>query len=358
MTNASKENAALKSDHEELLRQIEIRDIALNSTKILIRIVDLQGKVQFINPTHKILLGYSEKDRIGKSTFDVVHPDDKERVVNFFFRHVEHPELGESPPIEYRMRHKQGHYLWARATGRLVKIKGRPSLIVITVWDITESKMMEDQLHALAERLQTIREEERTLISREIHDEFGQAMTSLKFDLALLVKNIPKDNQPALDKAKSMMKYIDQTIQLIRRISTELRPPILDDFGLKAAIEWQAEDFQNKTGIKCVFKSNLKEEIPIGKEKTISVFRIFQEALTNVARHAKATKVDIEFNCKKNLLTMLIKDNGRGIAKGEILDKKSLGIIGMKERAFSLNGDFRIQAGRGKGTSIQFSMPL
>ncbi len=358
MKDLKKENIKLKFENEELKKQIEIRDIALNSTKILIRVVDLNGIVQFINPTHMTLLGYSEEDRIGHSTFDVVHPEDRDRVLNFFLWYMEHPETDESAPIEYRMRHKKGHYLWARATGRAVRKDGKMDMVVITVWDITESKQMEDQLHALAARLQTVREEERTRISREIHDEFGQALTSLKFDLALLVKNIPAENISALDKAKSMKQYIDKTIHLIRRISTELRPPILDDFGLKAALEWQAQDFQNKTGILCELKSGLKEKLPMEREKSISVFRIFQEALTNVARHAAASRVTIEFHQKKNILSMQIKDNGRGITDDDIMKKTSLGIMGMKERAFAMNGEFAIQSKPGKGTLVKFIMPL
>ena len=352
------EVTALRREIAELKKQVEIRDIALNSTKVLIRITDLNGIVQYVNSAHNTLLEYTEEDRIGHSTFDVIHPDDRARALQLFGSVLANPELAENASFEYRLKHKDGHYLWARVEGALARREGKPSLAVLTVWDITERKKMEDQLHALAEKLHTIREEERTRISREIHDEFGQAMTSLKFDLALLAKKIPPERKDALDKAKGMMQYIDQTIQLIRRISTELRPPILDDFGLKAAIEWQAGDFQNKTGIRCELKSNLKEELPLGKEKSISIFRIFQEALTNVARHAEATRVAVDFYNRQNRLTLKVRDNGRGISKSEIIDKTSLGITGMKERAFSLGGELEIKGMPKKGTTIQLSIPL
>jgi PAS domain S-box-containing protein len=352
------EVTVLKREIAELKKQIEVRDIALNSAKILIRITDLNGIVQYVNSAHNTLLGYTEEERIGHSTFEVIHPDDRERALRLFGSIIANPELAENSSFEYRMRHKDGHYLWARVEGRFVRRDGKPVLTVLTVWDITERKKMEDQLHALAEKLHTIREEERTRISREIHDEFGQAMTSLKFDLALLARTIPAERKDALDKARGMMLYIDQTIQLIRRISTELRPPILDDFGLKAAIEWQACDFQAKTGIRCELRSNLKEELPLGKEQSISIFRIFQEALTNVARHAAATRVVVDFHKRQNRLTLKIKDNGRGITENGIIDKASLGITGMKERAFSRGGELDIRGMPKKGTTIQFSIPL
>ncbi len=351
------ENAILKKKIDELTKAIQIRDVALNTTKILIRIIDLNGIIQYVNSAHLTLLGYTEEDRVGRPTFEVVHPDDVERVIRFFQWFVQHPDMDDNTVIEYRLRHKQGYYLWARAEGKFVKKDGKPVLAVVTACDITDRKKMEDQLHALAERLHTIREEERTRISREIHDEFGQALTSLKFDVALLAKHVPPEEKEAQEKARKMLNYIDNTISLIRRISTELRPPILDDFGLKAAIEWQAEDFQNKTGIKCKLQSDLEEEIALGKEKSISVFRIFQEALTNVARHAEATEVVVDFHRKKKSLTMQIKDNGRGIRKSEMIDKTSLGITGMKERAFSLGATFEIKSKPGKGTMIHFSMP-
>jgi signal transduction histidine kinase len=266
--------------------------------------------------------------------------------------------MEESPPIEYRMRHKDGHYLWARAMGRIVRKKDTPSLVVITVWDITKSREMEYQLHALAERLHTVREEERTNISREIHDVFGQALTSLKFELAILARSFLPDQQNAHAKARSILQSIDEIIQLIRKISTELRPPILDDFGLKAAIEWQTADFQKKTGIKCTLNSDLENELSIDKKKAISLFRIFQEALTNVARHAGATQVVINFYYKKKKLIMQVKDNGRGISKAEMEGKTSLGLMGMRERVFSLNGDLKIEGKPEEGTVITVEVPM
>ena len=165
--------------------------------------------------------------------------------------------------------------------------------------DITERKKAEEQLkgsteqlRALSAHLQSVREEERTLISREIHDELGQELTGLKMDLSWLVKRLSKNQKSLISKTESMLKLVDSTIQTVRRISSELRPGVLDDLGLIAAIEWQAQDFENRTGITCDFSSSV-EEIGLDRDRSTAVFRIFQETLTNVSRHAKATRVKI-----------------------------------------------------------------
>ncbi len=357
MVHRNSELSRLHAEIEELKHQIEIRDIALNATKIMIRITSAEGTNLYAN-SPKAVLGYTNEEREGQSTFDIIHPDDREAVMQFFFSNFSREDLEETPPIEYRIKHKDGYYLWAKAIGTVVKKAGRPPLGVVTIWDITQSKEMEDQLHALAERLHTIREEERTRISREIHDEFGQALTGLKFELAMLFKKIRPENKAATEKARALMASIDETIQLVRRISTDLRPPILDDFGLKDAIEWQTEDFEKKTGIATILTSTLTDDFILEKEKAISIFRIFQEALTNVARHSEASAVSIAIDYREGLFSLRIRDNGKGITEDEIRNKRSLGIMGMKERAFALRGIFNIQAASDGGTLVECSIPL
>jgi two-component system sensor histidine kinase UhpB len=149
-----------------------------------------------------------------------------------------------------------------------------------------------DQLRALAGRLQSVREEERIRVAREIHDELGQTLTGIKLELASLIRELPGDAKQQLNRAESIMKLADETIQTVRRISTELRPGILDDLGLTAAVEWAAKDFQTRTGTKC--QIDLPDaDIALDPERATALFRIFQEMLTNVARHADATQVDV-----------------------------------------------------------------
>jgi signal transduction histidine kinase len=213
------------------------------------------------------------------------------------------------------------------------------------------------QLRALSVYLQHVREEERTRIAREVHDELGQALTSCKLDASWLAHHLPRNQKELSEKAEKLSADIDSTIQTVRRISTELRPGILDYLGLAAALEWQAQEFQSRTGIRCHVSAHLQGP-PLDPELTTTFFRIFQETLTNVIRHAEATDVDVELKEDTARIILEVKDNGRGISRQEIDDPRSLGLLGMRERAALLGGDFRIQPLRGgKGTRACVAIP-
>jgi two-component system, NarL family, sensor histidine kinase UhpB len=215
-----------------------------------------------------------------------------------------------------------------------------------------------EQLRALSVYLQHVREEERTRIAREVHDELGQALTSCKLDLSWLANRLPKDLRSLLDKTKALSAHIDSTIQTVRRISTELRPGILDHLGLMAALEWQANEFQSRTGIRCDVHANLNEPL-LDHDLNTAFFRIFQETLTNVIRHAGATQVTVHLKESRGRVILEIVDNGRGIPNAEIANPRSMGLLGMRERAVLLGGDFNIGCARGgKGTKVTVSIPL
>jgi len=217
-----------------------------------------------------------------------------------------------------------------------------------------------ERLRALSVYLQSVREEERTRIAREVHDELGQALTSCKLDVSWIASKLPRDKdlKPLLDKAKALSSHIDATIQMVRRISTELRPGILDHLGLAAALEWQANEFQNRTGIKCDVLADLRVPL-LNQVLNTAFFRIFQETLTNVIRHAGATHVAVSLKTSRDQILMEVIDNGRGITKEEISNTKSMGLLGMRERAALLGGDFRIgKILRGKGTRVSISIPF
>ena len=215
-----------------------------------------------------------------------------------------------------------------------------------------------EQLRALSVYLQGVREEERTRIAREVHDELGQALTSFKLDLSWIAGRLPGDMKPLLDKTRTLTAHIDSTIQTIRRISSELRPGVLDHLGLVAAIEWQANEFQNRTGIKCDVRARVREPLP-DQNLSTTFFRIFQETLTNVIRHAGATQVTVDLKEAAGRITLEVKDNGRGIARTDLFNTKSMGLLGMRERAALLGGIFRIGSiQRGKGTRVSVSIPL
>jgi signal transduction histidine kinase len=193
-------------------------------------------------------------------------------------------------------------------------------------------------------------------VAREIHDELGQALTAIKIDLASLLRAPRTDQQEELQKVESILRMVDQTILSVRRIATELRPGILDDLGLVAAVEWAAEEFEARTGTKC--RLDLPEDdIVIDPERTTAIFRIFQETLTNITRHAEATEVDVRLAREDGNIVLEVRDNGRGIGEEELSAGRSLGILGMRERALLLGGELTIRGVPGKGTTVKVLIP-
>lgn len=214
-----------------------------------------------------------------------------------------------------------------------------------------------DQLRALTTYLQFVREEERTRIAREVHDELGQALTGLKLDLSWLATKLVRAAPAVQEKVRTMTGHLDETIQTVRRIATSLRPGILDSLGLVAAIEWQANEFQTRTGIPCNAAIDVAEA-QFNQEFSTVFFRIFQETLTNVIRHAKATRVDVRLYEDKGDLVLVIKDNGRGISDEELAGARSSGLVGMRERAMLVHGDLTLQGAPGQGTTVSLRAPL
>ncbi len=214
------------------------------------------------------------------------------------------------------------------------------------------------QLRALSVYLQSVREEERTRIAREVHDELGQALTGCKLDLSWIANRLPRDLKPLLDKTRQLSEHIDSTIQTVRRISSELRPGVLDYLGLAAALEWQANEFQNRTGIRCDVHASLREPV-LAQELNTTLFRIFQETLTNIIRHAGATRVAVNLKQADGKILLQVRDNGRGISDAEQTSPGSMGLLGMRERAALLGGDFKItNPPRARGTQVTVSIPV
>jgi signal transduction histidine kinase len=215
----------------------------------------------------------------------------------------------------------------------------------------------EVQLRALAARLVSIREEERARIAREIHDELGQVLTGLKMDVTWLAKQLAGTEEKFVEKAEAMCRLIDSTMHLIRRISTGLRPEILDEMGLVAAFEWQAGEFQKRMGMRCRLTLP-QDQVVLDKEVSTAVFRIFQEILTNIARHAKASGVEVNLGISDDLLQLRVADDGIGITESQIRGRESLGLLGMRERAQLFGGEVVIQGNSGGGTAVSVSIPL
>lgn len=218
-------------------------------------------------------------------------------------------------------------------------------------------KYSHEQLRQLATHLQSIRESERTHMAREIHDELGQQLTGLKMDISWINKRIPEEEPVLKQKINETLELVDDTVKTVRRIATQLRPSILDDLGLSAAMEWQSEDFQKRSGIETHFTSNASR-VEVPDEIATGIFRIFQESLTNVMRHSKATKVGANLSYSDGSLILQIVDNGVGYNENEIARKNTLGLLGMKERTLMMEGTFEISSRPGKGTSVIIVVPL
>ncbi|MBI3802931.1 MAG: PAS domain S-box protein [Nitrospirae bacterium] len=240
---------------------------------------------------------------------------------------------------------------------------GALSGAVVTFLDISDRKKAEEevkrsrqQLRDLSARLQKMLEEERMRISREIHDELGQQLTILKMELSWLTKQL--SGNPLLHlRTQSMSKLVDGTIQSVRKISTQIRPGVLDDLGITAAMEWQVEEFKARTQMRCHFTVP-PEEITLDSGRSTTVFRIFQETLTNIIRHADADEVKISLEKKDDHLIVMVSDNGRGIESDQITHSKSLGLLGMRERALLWGGTVEIEGRRGRGTTVSVRIPL
>ena len=247
-------------------------------------------------------------------------------------------------------------YPVANEVGQIVERYG-------VVMDVTERTLAElerqrsfDQLRALTARVQNAREEERKRVAREIHDELGQALTAIKIDLSSLVHDFPPEAQET-KRIESISKVVDQTIKSVRRISTELRPGILDDMGLIAAVEWAAEEFEARTGTRCRLEL-LENDNSIDPDRATAIFRILQETLTNVARHANAACVYVRLFKEGGNIVLEVHDDGRGATEEQLSASGSLGIHGMRERALLLGGELAIRGISSQGTTVLVRIPL
>jgi PAS domain S-box-containing protein len=367
--NLQNEIAERKQAEEALSHQTRILQSILDSMADAVIVVDAEGKLLLFNPAAEQIHGISSTDAA---------PDEAMGHYGLYLPDMVTPYPGNKLPlarvlrgevadaVEIFVRHpKAPKGLWVSANAR--PLNGEDGILqggVAVIRDITESKLAEqelrgsrEQLRNLSAYLESVREEERTHIAREIHDELGQVMTALKMDLSWLSKRLSKDQEPLLEKTQSMSKLVDMTVKTVQRISAELRPGLLDDLGLAAAIEWQTGQFRERTGIECEAALDL-DGISLDRERSTMFFRILQEALTNVVRHAQATKVEIGLTRREHKLLLKVRDNGKGITNSKAYEATSFGLIGMRERAHRFQGKVKIRGIQNKGTILVVSMPL
>jgi PAS domain S-box-containing protein len=264
-----------------------------------------------------------------------------------------------------RHRRRDGVIFDAEVSSHPVMYEGQPAHFVVAA-DVTERQTIQtrlgeahEQLRRISSRARARREEDRTRMARELHDQLGQALAGLKIDLHWLHERIvdrKATDDDLADKIGVMDRLLDDTIWRVRRLSTELRPPVLDKLGLLAAIDWQAEEFGRRTGLRMRVRSAI-EFVELDRGRATSVFRMFQEALTNIATHANATAATIRLSTKGGRLILTISDNGVGMRTEHFADRQSLGLLGMRERAALLGGEVEIRPKHPRGTSIVIAIP-
>lgn len=319
-------------------------------------------EITFWSKEHHRIYGFNPKK--GLPTLDAVlgriHADDgaaREAILRAV-AHRKHFELDYRILLgdgSVRHIHALGHP-FVNSAGELVEYSG------VSV-DVTESKLAEhalqrslEQYRALAARLERVREEERTRLAREFHDGLGQALTGIKLDLVSVANHPPPSRRARVARFQAILTLIDEAIHSVRRIATELRPGVLDDLGLVAAVEWVTQDFAARTGTKCALDLPRKD-LPVKPAVATALFRILQEALTNIALHAEATESSVRLGEEDGLLCLEIRDNGRGFQEARLAPGASLGIVGMKERALLLGGRLTITSAPGEGATIIARMP-
>lgn len=319
-------------------------------------IANLKGVLQVVNPAASRISQFSAEELLKLNIRDLTVAEQLQAMP---FQ-LDVIARGETASSERLLKRKDGSLIDVEITAKLIA----PDRFLSFVRDISERKRVEkallqsrEDLRKLSNHIENIREQERLHISREIHDELGQHLTVLKMDVSRLARKLNSAAEGSQTDFQNILNAINDMVLAVRRISTELRPGLLDDLGIIAAMEWYSHDFEKRTGIQTSFMSSVGEE-NMKKEWAIALFRIFQESLTNVARHSQASKVDVSLVKEGKQLVLLIEDNGRGFDPQEGPERKTLGILGMKERAMMLGGTYSIQGSPGQGTLVEVVIPL
>ena len=378
-------DAALRREHrkaQDALRANEklLREITATIGEGIYVLND-QGRVVFMNPEAERLLGWTEKEMIGRPMHQIIHT-----------LKIDGTSLPESGCGALEVMKAGGVYrsdddVFVRKDGTLMPVsfvaaavieEGRAVSSVTAFQDISRRKLAEQellesrkQLRELSAHLQSVREEERTRIARELHDELGQMLTGVKLDAIWLINQLPKEQPQVVRKADAMSRLIDDTLDAMRRTAADLRPVMLDDLGLAAAVEWLSEDFTERTGLsvqldmnngpcKCFgeLQNSLQWDENLSDAVATAAFRIVQESLTNIARHAQAGHVMISLGCRDGDLLLLVSDDGKGMPDESEQKSGSYGVIGMRERAQGLGGTLHLSSIPGEGTTVEAVIPI
>ena len=348
-----------KAAEQQVKKEKTLADSVINSLPGVFYLFDKTGKFIRWNKNLEIVTGYSGEEISQMQALDFFDVEEKAFIKG---RIGETFKLGETT-TEACLTTKHGEKIPYFFTGLVINYEDKPCLIGAGI-DITKRKKAEAELNAsnaqlrnLASHLQSIREEERIRIAREIHDELGQQLTGLKMDVYWINKKLEKKEDSIQQKIDGIIGLIDETVKSVRRISSNLRPSILDDLGLIPALEWHSREVEKRSEIKVHFSTQMPEQdIPVAI--ATGIFRIYQEALTNAVRHANAHEINSSLQLNANELILRVKDDGKGIDQSAITNTKTLGLVGIKERIIVLGGKYELKSEPGKGTELCISIPL
>ncbi|MBX3255159.1 MAG: PAS domain S-box protein [Chitinophagaceae bacterium] len=318
----------------------------------------LKSKVIDVNNACLQQYGYTRGEFLSLDINDLLFPQELSRMqaeVDANFRELYHTGV-------WRHQNKEGNLIYADIIVHDIYYQGMPARLVLAT-NVTEQYLAEeklkrsyDEIRELTEYLQKVREEERMRISREIHDELGQLLTVLKIDISWISKRVPGNDIQVKKKISEALDMVDITVKTVRRIASELRPALLDDLGLRAAMLWHIREFENRSGVRTEAELT-SEELFLSDERKTGLYRILQESLTNVARHAESKKVCIAMDVKDAGLTLTISDDGKGFDPAK-REQKTLGLLGMKERAQGMGGAYSIYSKPGEGTTVTVVLPI
>jgi PAS domain S-box-containing protein len=317
-----------------------------------------------VNQAAIINYGYTLEEFLSMTLKDIRPQEDVSKLMD----NLRTAEYGFEYSAGWKHLKKDGSIIDVEIRSNAIEYKGRKAKLVSAI-DVTWRKISEEEiqksreeLRALASYLQSVREKERTAISRELHDELGQILTSIKMNLVMMGKELSNQLKGSNadyfeNEISSMSELLDRSVKSVRKIITDLRPEVLVNLELIDALKWQVDEFNDKPGIKCTFNHNCAE-IKFNNDITTAVFRIIQEALTNVRRHSNAKAVNIDMFCDENNLTLSIKDDGIGMADFNDIKPKSFGLLGIRERAIILGGNLKIISNPDEGTELIVNVPL
>ncbi|MGW8160645.1 MAG: PAS domain-containing protein [Desulfobulbales bacterium] len=347
----------LDSYSRNLEKQVNIRTREITNilkyTPDVVYVKDREGRYVLINSRFEQLFGVSNEEIRGKTDYEIVAAEVADEFRQNDLRVLRE---GKSMQFEERVTHNNEVHTYLSVKFPVYDETGAVNGVCGISTDITVVKKAQDQLRRLSGRIMASQEKERTAIARELHDELGQVLTALRMDAVWMQERLKNVDAKIGERAKAMCNLIDKTIKDVRSIAIRLRPGVLDDLGLVDALEWLTSDFENRSGITCVFEHTDAPEL--NDTVATAAYRICQEAMTNVARYAEAKRVSVVLKAEKNILSLSIRDDGKGFDPSGLGESEGVGIAGMQERAVLAGGSLEVIAEKGKGCHILFKVPI